>query len=241
MSVRLPGSDEDKTRFFRLSLVIIDELTQILRDLLDKEISSKQIFSKVVRKNCLQNLRPEQVVVIMNAYTRGYQDFDITLLYTLLRNVCQNITVPSKNWGVSNMPSPKEVTEGDDIERIRLIRNNIFGHISEAAISETEFQKHWSDISGICIRMQTRLSNNDYVKRLEAVEERSLDADTENKYKEFIKRQVEEETTTKDILQKIQSSFAGKMLHSVYSFYRNPFFCSNAIFLKLERHSHVLL
>nr|XP_022319643.1 uncharacterized protein LOC111122284 [Crassostrea virginica]XP_022319644.1 uncharacterized protein LOC111122284 [Crassostrea virginica] len=204
-SVSCIGSDEDRTRFFRLSLIIIDELTQILRDLLHNEISPAQIYNKVVQRNYFPKLRPEQVVVIHNANSRDYKDFDITLLYTLLRNVCQNITPPSQRWGGSNMPSPNEVTVGDDIERIRLIRNKIFGHISEAAISETEFKEHWSIMSGICTRIQTLL-NKDYVKRLQAVDERSIDPDTEEKYLQLLKRQVEEEKSTKVILQNLQSS-----------------------------------
>nr|XP_022316477.1 uncharacterized protein LOC111120097 [Crassostrea virginica] len=195
------GSDGDRTRFFRLSLIIIDELTQILRDLLHNEVPPTQILKKVIKvKHLTKTLRKDQIAIITNANTRGYQDFDITLLYTLLRNVCQNITPPSQNWGVFNMPSPNEVTVGDDIERIRLIRNSLFGHMTEAAISKTEFKKHWSIISGICTRIQTLL-NKDYVKRLQDAEERSIDPDTEEKYLQLIKRQAEEERAIRDLLQ----------------------------------------
>nr|XP_022313958.1 uncharacterized protein LOC111118680 [Crassostrea virginica] len=98
------GSDGDRTRFFRLSLIIIDELTQILQDLLHDEIPPMQIYYKVVERHFLDKLKPEQVDVVTNAKTRGYQDFDITLLYKLLQHVCQNITPPSQRWGVSTMP-----------------------------------------------------------------------------------------------------------------------------------------
>ena len=158
------GPPEDRTRFCRLTLVIIDELTQILRDLLHNEINPSQILNDVNQLGLLK-LRTDQIAVIRDANTRGYQDFDITLLYTLLRNVCKNITPPSENCGVSNIPSPNEVTVGDDIERIRLIRNKLFGHIPVAAISETVFEDYWSTISDICSRMQTLL-NKDYAKRL---------------------------------------------------------------------------
>ena len=185
--------DDDRTRFFRLSLIIIDELTQILRDLLTSKVPPTQIFNKVIKVNHLtKTLRKDQIAVITDAKTRGYTDFDITLLYTLLRNVCQNITPPSQRWGVSTMPSPNEVTLGDDIERIRLIRNKLFGHISEAAVSETEFKEYWSIISDICIRLQTLL-NKDYVKRLRDAEGLSIDAITENKYIELIKRLITED------------------------------------------------
>ena len=208
-SVSSSGSEEDRTRFFRLSLVIIDELKRILQDLVENEVPSAQIFQKVKQVNYLKKLRPEQIAVIKNASSRGYQDFDVTLLYTLLRNVCQNITPPSQRWGVSTMPSPNEVTVGDDIERIRLIRNNLFGHISEAAISETEFKDYWSIISDICTRMQALL-NKDYAKRLQAAKDCSIDSDTENKYLEQIKTMAEEEKTIRDILQNMQSALTGK-------------------------------
>ncbi|XP_078341072.1 uncharacterized protein LOC144627562 isoform X2 [Crassostrea virginica] len=193
------ASDKDRTRFFKLSLVIIDELTQILRDLLLTNVSPTQIYKKVKRSTFRNTLRPHQISVIKKAQNDGYRKFDISLLYILLRNVCPNITPPSQGWGVSTMPSPNEVTVGDDIERIRLIRNNLFGHISEAAIKETIFKDNLSTISGICTRMQTLLSK-DYVKRLQEAEESSIDADTENKYIDLIKRLVDEE---KDIIDKI--------------------------------------
>ena len=203
-SIRISGSDEDRTRFFRLSLVIIETLTQILRDLLLNEVSPTQLFEKVKQSNYLQKLRPEQIILISDAKTRGYQDLEITLLDTLLRNVCQNILPPSHNWGI--MPSsPDEITVGDDMERIRLIRNQLYGHISEVAIPETEFEENWSTIVDICTRMQALL-NTDYVKKLQEAKECTIDADTEKKYMELIKRLADEEKTTRDI---IQSKFAG--------------------------------
>ena len=208
-SIQGTGPPKDRTRFCRLSLVIIDELTQILRDLLHNEVHPSLIYNKVIQRNYLSKLRPEQVVVIKNANTHGYQEFDITLLYTLLRNVCQHMPSPSQNWGVSTMPSPNEVTVGDDIERIRLIRNKLFGHIPEAAISETDFKDYWSIISDICTRMQALL-NKDYAKRLQDAKSCSIESETENKYLELIRKMAEEEKATRDILQNIQSKFTGK-------------------------------
>ena len=109
------------------------------------------------------------------------------------------------------MPSQNEITVGDDIERIRLIRNK-FGHISETAISKTEFNEYWSIISGICTRIQTLL-NKDYVKRLQDAEGCSMDSDTEKKYLELIRTMAEEEKTTRDILQNIQRALTGKKNH----------------------------
>ena len=221
--------DEDTTRFCRLSIIIIDELTKILRDLLNNEILPTQIYNKVVERNVLGKLRPEQVDVVMNAKTRGYKDFDIGLLYTLLRNVCRNTPLPSPGtWGVSNIPSPNEVTVGDDIERIRLLRNKLIGHIPKAAISEIEFKEYLLIISGICTRMQTLLKK-DYVKRLQDAEEHSIDQATEDQYLELIRKIAEEERTIKDMvqangdmLQDIRSLMAGKNSCVKLNHYKEP-------------------
>ena len=223
-SERISGPDEDRTRFSRLSLIIIDVLTQILRDLLNNEVLPTQIYHKVNQSNFLKKLRTGQILIIDTAKTHGYQKFDITLLYTLLRNVCPKIQPPSQNWGVSTMPSQlNEITVGDDIERIRLIRNKV-GHISEATIPETEFKEYWSTISGICTRMQTLL-NKDYLNRLQEAQACTIDADTERRYFEVIKKQADEEKTTIQEIKKladeikttrdmIESKFAGKTVLS---------------------------
>lgn len=116
-------SDENRTRFFRLISVIIEDLTTILQDLLLREISPSQLFNKVKQNS--KHLRPDQIVLISNAKTRGYKEFDITLLYTLLRNFCPNIQLPTQGWGMSNMPAHGETTEGDDIENYWAIYPNL--------------------------------------------------------------------------------------------------------------------
>lgn len=52
-----------------------------------------------------------------------------------------------------------EIIVGDDIERIRIIRNNLFGYIFIFAVLENEFEEYWSIIFDICIRMDVKLSN----------------------------------------------------------------------------------
>ena len=212
MSVIGAGPDKDRTRFFRLNLVIIDELTPILRDLLHNEIQPTDIFNTVKQKY-LKIFRPDEIALISTAKTKSYNDFDITLLYKLLRNVCPNISSPTIKWVLSKMPSQNEITVGDDIERIRLIRNNVQGHITEAAIPETEFQEYWSTISDICTRMQTLL-NKDYVRRLKKAEECTIDLETENNYMDKIKQLAKEEEDMKEILLKILEEKGIQLINS---------------------------
>ncbi|XP_056003727.1 uncharacterized protein LOC125662515 [Ostrea edulis] len=194
----------DRTRFTRLTLVILEELTPLLQDILQNEISPNQLLNEVSRqKSLFQKLRAEQTVLIQNAQTDGYKDFDITLLYTLLRNLkCLKITAPTQGWGTSQRPGNGETTPGDDIERIRLIRNKIYGHVAVPALSETEFQEHWSNISDICKRMQTLLGKN-YVQSLQMAEVRAIDLEMENTYLEKIKSLCTAEKSMKELLQEV--------------------------------------
>lgn len=194
-------SDDDRTRFFRLISVIIEDLTTILQDLLRREIGPSQLFNRVKQNS--KNLRPDQIVLISNAKTQGYKEFDITLLYTLLRNFCPNIQPPTQSWGMSNMPAQGETTEGDDIERIRLMRNKLLGHISEPTVTASKFQTEWRIISDICTRMQARLPNTHYVQKIEEAKDRTIDSDMEKCYMEKIKELVEDENTVKKLLMKV--------------------------------------
>lgn len=201
MALSKAVSDDDRTRFFRLISVIIEDLTTILQDLLRREIGPSQLFNRVKQKS--KHLRPDQIVLISNAKTQGYKEFDITLLYTLLRNFCPNIQPPTQSWGMSNMPAQGETTEGDDIERIRLIRNKLLGHISVPTITDIKFQTEWRIISEICTRMQAMLPNTQYVQKLEEAKDRTIDSDMEKGYMEKIKELVEDETTVKKLLMKV--------------------------------------
>lgn len=201
MALSKPTSEEDRTRFFRLNLVIIEELTPMLQDFLLREILPSQILNIVKRD--LSHLRTHQIVQVKNAKTMGYKEFDITLLYALLRNYCPNIKKPTHGWGVQSMPKQGEITEGDDIERIRIIKNEQLSHKQILAVTEAKFEELWNIISDICSRMQDRLPNTQYVKRLEEAKNRTIDSEMENTIMEKFEELAEEEKSIKELLLKL--------------------------------------
>lgn len=201
MALSKPTSEEDRTRFFRLNLVIIEELTPMLQDFLLREILPRQILNIVKRD--LSHLRTHQIVQVKNAKTMGYKEFDITLLYALLRNYCPNIKKPTHGWGVQSMPKQGEITEGDDIERIRIIKNEQLSHKPILAVTEAKFEELWNIISDICSRMQDRLPNTQYVKRLEEAKNRTIDSEMENTIMEKFEELAEEEKSIKELLLKL--------------------------------------
>lgn len=60
-----------------------------------------------------------------------YEDFEISLLYTILRNICG---IPEHENGWGDVPLPIDKSVSANIERIRLKRNK-YGHSTD--ISQT--------------------------------------------------------------------------------------------------------
>jgi hypothetical protein len=180
-------------------------LTPLLQDVLQNEIKPQQILGQVTRHTVLfKSLRPEQMLLVQNATTDGYTEFDITLLYTLLRNLkCIKVTAPTHGWGTSQMPGNGETTLGDDIERIRLIRNNLLGHAVTPSLSELEYKETNDIISDICRRMDSLFNkvNNKYIDRLMVTESQSIDKEMENTYLDKIKDLCAAEKSTRELLQ----------------------------------------
>lgn len=73
--------------------------------------------------------------------------FDITLLYHLIRNTITPLPSPTSGWGSS--PLPGEITEEDDIERIRHHRN-LSAHDKELTLEDLDFNTKWADLSQVC-------------------------------------------------------------------------------------------
>ncbi|XP_062617153.1 uncharacterized protein LOC134278868 [Saccostrea cucullata] len=171
-----PNAD-DRSRFAKLGMAINEELTQACRDVLEMEVPPGLVYNKVKSSSVYKNIRPEQELRLIGAKTDGYKQFDITLLYTLIRNICTKIPRPTKGWGGNTMPAIGQITTGDDV-KIRLIRNSMFGHISSASTSKTDFDNTWSVITDICQRLQT-CTKKDYMTGLSNIQRQTLEEENE--------------------------------------------------------------
>lgn len=152
-------STRETTNLARLSRIILGPCTDVLRAILRKEIPPSTLPQKVKTylaktpkpKNTL--ITKEQELLINNG---NVSDFDISLLYFLLRNITQ-IPPHINEWG--NNPRQCDRSVSANIERIRLIRN-FLGHISEISISEDTFNTRWREISGIVKELDTYLGTS---------------------------------------------------------------------------------
>ena len=151
---------KENENYARLSRAIVDWMTFILRELLTFYILPLDIErkSRPFQSTKLKNLRQEQWDLIQKASTDGYFNFDITLLYALLRNLCTSVQKPSKQWGTNDLPEHNEVTLGDDIERIRIVKNSLQSHIPTTKLNDTEFECYWKILRDVCVRLDSKFN-----------------------------------------------------------------------------------
>ncbi|KAK3576896.1 hypothetical protein CHS0354_017566 [Potamilus streckersoni] len=94
-------------------------------------------------------------------YTGTVDKFDISLLYTLIRNI-SSVSAPGKGWGNQPRDLPRDTSLGASVERIRLLRNKFTGHSGEGTISQQEFKECWRKIEDILHDIEKRIGSRDY-------------------------------------------------------------------------------
>jgi hypothetical protein len=88
-------------------------------------------------------------------------DFDITLLCILLRNIC-GLSPPPSGW--DNLPNASDHSVKADIIRIKLFRNEHFGHKPKTAVSMQDFKTLWAEISLPLLRLRIDKKDIDRIK-----------------------------------------------------------------------------
>ena len=82
--------------------------------------------------------------------TPDSNDFDITLLTILLRNIC---AFPSPATGWNAMPPASDTSESANIARIKIFRNQVYGHIPSPQLDDARFETLWQEISKPLIKL----------------------------------------------------------------------------------------
>ncbi|VDI49870.1 Hypothetical predicted protein [Mytilus galloprovincialis] len=135
-----------REHFSRVSMVITGIFPNILRAVIQTIISANQLY----QQHCLPNLNTafqahEQKSLKNLNQANNYDSVDIPLIYKLLRTFTLIVT-PTKGWG--QKPDAIHVTISDDVERIRILRNEI-AHLSSTRIDRPAFEDYFSQFCDI--------------------------------------------------------------------------------------------
>ena len=142
----------DQANGARLSRLLVDKGTQVLRKTFDS-IHPPSNLAAVLKTNKrkLQPLRKCKVINVSQwdlLYpTSGLpnsQNFDVTLLTILLRNIC-GLSSPASGWDA--LPPTSDTSDSANIARIKYHRNKAHAHITKTELSDSKFENLWQKIS----------------------------------------------------------------------------------------------
>lgn len=170
-------STSETTNQSRLERIIAGPCTDVLRDVLLKTISPSDLLNKV--QSQINNPRrakvPTQYNDIKEYINRknNYSDFDTTLLYFVLRNLC-NLKCHSNGWG--NDPDSDDRTVSANIDRIRVLKNTHKSHKPGIDILDSDFKMACDDILKSIFDLEIYLGNEtNYQHEVKMLQTTSMD------------------------------------------------------------------
>ena len=146
-----------KANFTRICQLLIDKGTDALRRALHvihpaptlaAALHSHRKTFQMLRYNVINP--PQWRLLYPAAGPPNSNDFDITLLTILLRNIC-GLSSPVTGWKV--MPPTTDTSISADILRIKIFRNEVYGHTASAQYDDATFEKLWQEISQPLVKL----------------------------------------------------------------------------------------
>ena len=184
MASILDSSDE-KTNGHKLMRLIVDGGGEALRNAFNKihpgnlqvVLSCTCSATTSCNQHILSKLRSRPKIINDDQWHKLYppsrnppkiNDFDITLLSILLRNIC-GLSPPSLGW--DKVPNVADHSFEADIVRIKLFRNERFGHIATTSVSAADFRLFWAEIKSPLLRLGISQSEIDRLENEQCGEE----------------------------------------------------------------------
>ena len=197
-------SSSKKTNGAKLSRLIIDggrlALQKVfdaihhpstLQVILNTHVATlRKLYGKVLNKKQWELLFPP------TGAPPNSSDFDITLLFVLLRNICA-LHPPTSGW--NNKPPPTDTSREANLARIKWFRNELYGHVTTTGVDAHSFSNHWMELSDTLVQLGLDQSEIDRLKSAPLDEKCYLDLLCRWKIQENdIKERVE------DVIKKVE-------------------------------------
>ena len=209
-SVSVDAPTKETTNYARLCRLLVVGGSQVLRDTFDKihppERLHDTLSSHPVQAS-LKLLKGKQKILTPTQWGKLYpsipssvssENFDVTLLTVLLRNI-SGLKPPATGW---NSPPPATDTSTEaDITRVRVFRNEVYGHANKTYVDDQTFDGYWQNIQQTLIR----LGGECYRPYIDKLKVDCIDPDIGLHYQELLKQWREDEGKIDEI--------EGKILH----------------------------
>ena len=164
-------SSEEKIYGFKLMRLIVDGGTEVLRNIFLGIHPGNLHVVLSIHYPTLHPLFKTKKIITQPQWDKLYpsppripniQEFDITLLVILLRNIC-GLSTPTTGWNA--MPGSTDNSREANIVRIKLFRNKLFGHVPGTSVSRLDFEAHWVEVGST---LRSLGINQDEIDRLNA-------------------------------------------------------------------------
>ena len=142
----------------RVSRLLIDKGTKAVRNIfssihapatLNATLTSYRVFFNALRYvNCSQM----DILFPPSGVQSKAEDYDITLLFILLRNIC-NLNPPVSTGSWNTNPPVSDTSMEANLVRIKYYRNIVYGHITSTGINDADFCFYWKGISTALISL----------------------------------------------------------------------------------------
>lgn len=164
--------------FFRLCRLITTICTDILRAALNFHIQPADLRSKLDRERqrlgTIANVQQMELLFPANRNTLTANDLDISVLYILLRYIC-DINRHRKGWG--HQPEPGDNSIAACIERIRIQKNKVLTSSTNVEIQDADFQNRWAELRSAVVELEKHLSGRDvYARSVDDLLQRDLNS-----------------------------------------------------------------
>ena len=147
------ASSREKTNGNKLSRLLIDGGTTVLRNIFDRHHppanlasglnANYSILNNLFRRRVLNKHQWEKLFPPPGG-TPDSNTFDITLLFLLLTNTC-GLSPPASGWHAK--PSPGDSSLEANLARVKFFRNELYGHVTSTGVDATSFSSFWQEIS----------------------------------------------------------------------------------------------
>ena len=168
------ASSVEKTNGNKLSRLLIDGGTTVLRNVFDHyhppanlaaNLSSKHIHSvltKLRHRNILNGSQWDKLFPPPGGGPPNSINFDITLLFLLLRNIC-GLSPPRSGW--DKMPPVSDTSREANLARMKYYRNVLYGHVTTTGTPTPVFDVKWQEVSSVLVSLGLSQSEVDRLKR----------------------------------------------------------------------------
>ncbi|XP_068702287.1 uncharacterized protein [Montipora foliosa] len=197
------ASSEEKTNGAKLSRLIIDGGTTVLRNVFDTHhppanlaaglYSCYSILNKLLHRRILNRQQWDKLFP-GGGVAPDSNTFDITLLFLLLTNIC-GLTPPLTGWHCK--PPPSDASREANLARIKFFRNQVYGHVTTTGVDAPTCNALWTEISAVLVSLGLSQPEIDRLKAERCGEEDYIDA---------LREWAESEEDIRQLQNKVQQS-----------------------------------